>query len=226
MILFPYMARMMGEVELVEEGYLRGELPLTYAYLREVKGYLERREGGKTRGSGWYRYIYPKNFEVICLPKIVTPDLAEKASFSYDETGEIFFTGGAAGGYGILPRKGLDPRYLLGLLNSKAVDWFIQTSGTQMESGYFSYEARFIRSAPIRAIDFCDPADKARHDKMVTMVDRMLEMNKKKHSGKLAPSELDRLEREIATTDREIDELVYELYAITGEERKIIEGGL
>jgi hypothetical protein len=53
-----------------------------------------------------------------------------------------------------------------------------------------------------------------------------LEPAKRKHSGKLAPSELDRLEREIATTDREIDELVYELYGIADEERKIIEGRL
>ena len=83
-----------------------------------------------------------------------------------------------------------------------------------------------MEKVPIRPIDFSDPADKARHDKMVALVDRMLGMNKKKHSGKLAPSELDRLQREIATTDREIDELVYELYAITDEERGIIEGGL
>jgi hypothetical protein len=38
------------------------------------------------------------------------------------------------------------------------------------------------------------------------------------------PSELDRLEREIAAADQEIDELVYELYRISAEERKIIEG--
>ena len=31
------------------------------------------------------------------------------------------------------------------------------------------------------------------------------------------------LEREIAATDREIDELVYELYGITTDERRIIE---
>lgn len=40
----------------------------------------------------------------------------------------------------------------------------------------------------------------------------------------LASSGLDRLEREIASSDREIDALVYELYGITDEERKIIEG--
>lgn len=58
---------------------------------------------------------------------------------------------------------------------------------------------------------------------MVALVERMLEHNKKKHSGKLAPSELERLEREIAATDAEIDELVYELYGITEDERRIIE---
>jgi len=59
---------------------------------------------------------------------------------------------------------------------------------------------------------------------MAALVERMLELNKKQHSGKLAPSELERLEREIAATDAEIDDLVYELYGITDDERKIIEG--
>lgn len=40
------------------------------------------------------------------------------------------------------------------------------------------------------------------------------------------PPQRERLEREIAATDTEIDELVYELYGITDEERKIIERSL
>jgi hypothetical protein len=59
---------------------------------------------------------------------------------------------------------------------------------------------------------------------MVALVERMLELNKQKHSGKLAPSELDRLEREVTSTDAEIDNLVYELYGISDEERRTIEG--
>ena len=34
------------------------------------------------------------------LPKIFTPDIAARASFSLDETGEVFFTGACLGGYG------------------------------------------------------------------------------------------------------------------------------
>jgi len=33
------------------------------------------------------------------------------------------------------------------------------------------------------------------------------------------------IQRQIEKTDREIDDLVYKLYGITEEERKIIEGG-
>ena len=51
-----------------------------------------------------------------------------------------------------------------------------------------------------------------------------MEPNKKQHCGKLAPSELDPLELGIASTDAQIDDLVYELYGITEVERKIIEG--
>ncbi len=63
----------------------------------------------------------------------------------------------------------------------------------------------------------------ARHDSMVALVDRILKLSKNKDSGKLAPSELERVEREIAATDHEFDELVYKLYGITKEEREIIE---
>jgi hypothetical protein len=77
---------------------------------------------------------------------------------------------------------------------------------------------------------------------MVALVERMLELNNQKAvappswrhrdekgrleagATKLAPSELDRLEREIAATDAEIDELVYEVCGITADERKIIAG--
>ncbi|NOR22407.1 MAG: hypothetical protein GQ476_06965 [Candidatus Aminicenantes bacterium] len=57
---------------------------------------------------------------------------------------------------------------------------------------------------------------------MVKLVDKILELNKKKHS--IPPSsKREKIEREIKITDEKIDELVYKLYGITDEERKIIE---
>jgi hypothetical protein len=80
------------------------------------------------------------------------------------------------------------------------------------------------KESPSRAVDFSNASEKTRYDKITELVGRMLGLNKKKHSGRLAPSELERVERDIVATDAEIDDLVYELYGMTDEERRIIEG--
>ena len=72
--------------------------------------------------------------------------------------------------------------------------------------------------------------------RMVALAGRMLELNKgrgglgppaaRKLAGAqraLLPPDLERLGREIASTDAAIDDLVYELYGITDDERTIIE---
>jgi len=49
----------------------------------------------------------------------------------------------------------------------------------------------------------------------------MLDLNKKVQTAR--GSRKDQIQRQIEKTDREIDGLVYKLYGITEEERKIIE---
>ena len=75
-----------------------------------------------------------------------------------------------------------------------------------------------------RTINLSDPADVTRHDTMVALVGRMLNLNKRP-SG--ARTELDQtcIKRQIAATDKEIDESVYEIYGLTDEEGKIVESG-
>ncbi len=225
LILFPYSLQSGGSVELIPQPIFEANYPLTWAYITENKNYLENRERGKMHGKRWLGYSRNQALDAISLPKIFTPDIAAHSSFSLDETGEVFFTGGVAGGYGILVLPEYSREYILGLLNSKLLEWFIHQSATQMRGGYYSYESRFIRHLPIRTIDFSDPTDKASHDQMVVLVERMLDLHKQLAEAK-APQAKTVLQRQIETTDRQIDELVYELYGLTDEEIKIVEKGL
>jgi len=63
-----------------------------------------------------------------------------------------------------------------------------------------------------------------RHDKMVSLVERMLDLHKRVAAAK-TDHERTLLERQISATDREIDRFVYELYGLTEEEIRIVEGG-
>jgi len=79
-------------------------------------------------------------------------------------------------------------------------------------------------SNPLRRIAFDDPADVARHDRMVALVEEMLRLQKQ-----LAYAEAHKedrrydLVRQVARLDGQIDALVYELYGLTEEEIKVVE---
>jgi hypothetical protein len=73
-------------------------------------------------------------------------------------------------------------------------------------------------------VQFSNPAEKARHDKLVGLVEKMLALTPKLR-GATADSEKTTLQNAVTTTDAEIDRLVYELYGLTEEEIKIVEGG-
>ena len=157
------------------------------------------------------------------LPKIFTPDIAAHSAFSIDETGELFFTGGVSGGYGILPKVQYSRQYLLGLLNCKLLEWVIHQTATQMRGGWYSYESRFIRHLPIVVKSDSDADFRDRHDRIVQLVDQMLEAKKQLAAAR---TERDKTfyQSKCATLDRQIDNLVYELYDLTPEEIAIVEG--
>lgn len=222
LILFPYAPQAEGKAGLIPESTLARDYPLTHAYLLDNKRYLEDRERGKNRGPKWYGYGRIQALDVMPLPKLFTPDIASRSSFSLDELGEAFFTGGVAGGYGIIVRPEYSRSYVLGLLNSRVLEWVVRNTATQMRGGYYSYESRFIRGLPIRLINSSDPADKARHDRMVSLVDQMLSLHKQLAEAKL-DDQKNAIQRQIDFTDREIDLLVYELYGLSDEEIGIVE---
>ena len=78
------------------------------------------------------------------------------------------------------------------------------------------------RRFPIRQINKSSSLEKTIHDKIVDSVTSILDLNKKLPFAKTA-QEKTILQRQIDSTDRRIDELVYELYGLTAEEIKIVE---
>ncbi|MCK4731668.1 MAG: hypothetical protein KAT65_04340, partial [Methanophagales archaeon] len=78
-----------------------------------------------------------------------------------------------------------------------------------------------LRSLPIRTIDFSNPTEKAQHDKLVGLVDNMLELQKKHHEARM-DRDKELYERQIKFVDAQIDRLVYELYELTEEEVKVV----
>jgi type I restriction-modification system DNA methylase subunit len=117
-----------------------------------------------------------------------------------------------------------NPLYLLAIINSKLITWYHHKRNPKAQKGLFpKVLVSDVSKLPIRTIDFTDAQDKARHDRMVALVEKMLALHQQLPAAHTA-HDRDLIQRQIDATDRAIDALVYELYGLTAEEIKIVEG--
>jgi hypothetical protein len=122
----------------------------------------------------------------------------------------------AKGGYSL--------RYILGILNSRLLTlWFDYKFDKFQRAIFPQFKVNELSKFPIRTIDFSNPAEKVQHDKLVALVDNMLELQKKYHETRMERDK-ELYERQIKVVDAQIDRLVYDLYGLTKEEIKVVEG--
>jgi hypothetical protein len=165
---------------------MKSRYPNIWSYLLECRPKLLKRDEGKLKYE-WYAFGRSQNLTMFCKNKIMTTVLSGFNSFTLDDEGIFYFVGGGnAGVYGIQLEDESEYKYILGLLNSKLLNW---------------------------------------HDKLVALVDNMLELQKKYHGARM---EIDKelYEQQIKVVDVQIDKLVYDLYGLTDEEIGIVEKSL
>ncbi|MEO8210187.1 MAG: Eco57I restriction-modification methylase domain-containing protein [bacterium] len=106
--------------------------------------------------------------------------------------------------FGTIVQDNIDIKYILSLLNSKFINSLYSNlfSGMHMGGGYLRYRSSFLNELPFRiAVD---------QKPFINLVDKILESKKQ---GK-----------DTTNIEEEIDRMVYELYGLTEEEIKIVEG--
>jgi len=225
-ILFPY--KLVNEkAQLLTPQELKNHFPNAWEYLSKNRRILEAREHGKWKHDKWYAFSRSQNLSEMEQTKILTPSISDRGSFTLDFAHHYYFVGsggGGGGGYGItLSDKFLclTYPYVLGLLNSK-LDWYLKHVSSPFRGGYYSYNRQYIEQLPIRTIDFSDPTDKVHHDRMVELVETMLDLHKQLAAAKTSHEET-AIQRQINAIDKQIDQLVYELYGLTDKEIRIVE---
>jgi hypothetical protein len=106
---------------------------------------------------------------------------------------------------------------ILGILLSSVGAWYIRTKHAIYDTLYPWYTKDQLSVFPL------PPSFSAKQDRMVSLVDSMLALNNQLTTVKSA-AQKGAIQRQIGATDAEIDRLVYELYGLTKDEIKIVEG--
>jgi type I restriction-modification system DNA methylase subunit len=170
----------------------------------------------------WFGMMYLDSLNAFKSPHLLTPSLSNRSNFALG-TGNLFVTG-TAGVTSVIPKDDIGESifFLLGILNSRLLSFYATRHSPIFSGKYYKFSAPYLKQLPIYTIDFSNSTDVARHDRMVALVQQMLDLNVRLAEERMGQTRAF-LERQIEMTDRQIDRLVYELYGLSDEEIRIVE---
>ena len=220
-VVYPYLVKN-GKTSLIPLSEIRESFPLAYEYFKHYELYLKSRENNRLEDDdNWHQYIYRKNLEKFEHQKIITQVLASSNTFALDNEGIYYFVGGGnAGGYGIVLNEEYRDYYyyVLALLNSKVLEFYLKNISTPFRGGYFSYGKRFIEQLPILLTDNSTKDDIDRISK------KQLELSKILISkGDIETDTTNKVREEIVRNGENLNETIYNLYNLTKSEIQTIE---
>lgn len=115
---------------------------------------------------------------------------------------------------------GPDLEYLLGCLNSRLMSWyFLRRSNIAQRDDFPKIVLKESRSLPISVVT---TANREEAQTLSNEVRQLLVLRKKLAAAE-SEHETEKLNRQIAATDNRIDQVVFRLYDLTDDERRLIE---
>ena len=224
-LVFPYAVRQ-GEFEILDEKKLGDVAPRVHKLLRDSRPKLATRvwfgKGAEALSGRWYGMMYLDSARAFAAPHLLTPALSNQSNFALG-TGDVFATG-TAGVTSIIPKDDNVEHilYLLGVLNSKLISVYAVAHSPPFAGGYFKFSAPYLKKLPIRRIRRGDKQAVAQHDEVVRLVERILSLRASLGSIR-AEHEQQVVQRQIDAASRRIDEVVYDLYGLSDDERAQME---
>lgn len=185
------------------EAFIRGHLPAIFAHLSQYRKKVNPK-GGRTlenrddQGRYWWELRPCKYEQEFEKPKITWGNLSKAPGFAYDEASRYISAPASI--------VAVDDLYLLGVLNSGICRFIISSSAASRSGGFLEFMPMYVERVPIRL-------SSNEHRKAIEQRVHQILAAKKRDSDTTA-------------LEREIDQLVYEVYGLTKVEIELLEASI
>ena len=182
------------------------QYPSIYRYFDSFGNKFKKRGA---QGNHWTNLRHCAFFNDFKEQKIVWIELTDRGRFALCEQ-EIYLVNSA---YFLIPPKELSAKYLLGILNSKLINFYLKMIAETSGMGTTRWIKNYVKEFPIPLSEIKN------QNKLINLVNQILSITKD-------DDYLDNPDKQakVKRFEKEIDALVYKLYELTPEEIKIVEG--
>lgn len=114
-----------------------------------------------------------------------------------------------------------DLKFLLGILNSELANYYIKLIALNLTEGAFT-KVRTNQLARLPIVNLKSSSEESSKNEIVKLVDQLLKLNEEKVDTKLE-TKINQLQSKIDYCENRINEIVYQLYGLTEDEKVTIE---
>ena len=195
-----------GDTEVIPIDTIKQFYPQAYCHIQKNESVLKSRKDSRNvmgDKKNWYQPVRFGTLRLFKGEKILGPGIVNHNKFVLDDEGYAFSFGNM---YAIATDKDcVNLKVLLGILNSKLVEYYLHKVAPVKQGGYFSYGATVLEKIPLNypEEDF--------EQNIFEIVEKIIVAKKVNCS------------HDTSALESEIDRLVYQLYGLTDEEIAIIE---
>ena len=185
---------------------IKSKYPKTYVYISDHENEFKNREKGKAgKMQDWHTYIYPKNLTKFEQPKLSSMEICSNFSNVIYNQNDYYHPTTV---YSLIKNKNTKEsyEYLLAILNSKLIWWFLKTTGDTLQGDARRLKTNYLNPFPIPIT-----IDRNLENEIADKVKTVLSIKKDTPST----STID--------LENEIDQMIYKLYGLTEAEINIIE---
>ncbi len=209
-VIYPYDTK---TNKVFDETRLANTFPKAYQYFLRNKKLLSGRPYFEKSSKLWYELWNERIIKKFTDNKIVVSEIAPDNRFYLDTEG--YFTNTKIFGIKLIKEFIPYEKAILGLLNSKLMNFFHKLISVPKAGGFYEYKTQFLSEYPIN-MGFI-----SKSQEIICFVDKILTLKKQAIHNNQNKNKI--IHEQIQSYKKNIDELVYEIYNLTKEEIKIIE---
>ena len=173
------------------------------------------------KGISWTaRIIKNENYfeqEKLVIQRIRNLSLKQRLVLTYDQNG--FYT---TINVGVILKNGKSPydlKFILGILNSNFMNVYYASRFHNIQ-----IKNEFLAELPIPKLDLSNKKNKSNYDLIIAQVNTILELSENYHKEKIVSKQA-QIKQRVEYAQEKIEQIVYELYELSVEDIKMVEGG-
>lgn len=220
-IIFPY-KEVNGRPVLYSLAEMATNYPYALVYLEGFREKLDRRNMPGRNDGNWFAFGRSQSIKrFLSGEHLVWPVLSTNSNYVYDNEMAVFTGGGNGPFYGLEMKNSSQESifYIQAILNHWLMELLVKSKASIFRGDYYSHGKQFIATLPIYKIDFDNPGEAAKHQRIVELVQTLMRL---KEQLSTAPNIAQRtvLERSITAVNADLNCAIDELYQVESQDNE------